>query len=120
MKTDLWQKACAVLLMMLLSLAGWGLWKVEEVNERTIRIEERILIWHTPTTSNTSLYAMPVGMYSEQLSCEQKLEFSQRTMLRAYSQIKNRSYEPALRTLMLGLEDSGLDCKEYQGSLRCE
>ena len=118
MNKDLWQKACAVLLMLLLSLAGWGLWKVNEVNERTIRIEERILIWHTPTSSNAS-NIMLAGSYAKGLSCEQKLEFSQRTMLRAYSQIKNGAYDPALKTIILGLEDSGLTCRESGGSLEC-
>ena len=125
MNKDLWQKACAVLLMLLLSLAGWGLWKVDAVDERTARMEERMLIWHTGTGTASYTPDMAVGslmlasQYSSQLTCGQRLAFSQKTMLRAYTQIKNGAYDPALKTLMVGLEDSGLTCREYKGSLEC-
>jgi len=109
MNKDLWQKACAVLLMLLLSLAGWGLW--------TARMEERMLIWHTGTGTASNI--MFASQYSSQLTCGQRLAFSQKTMLRAYTQIKNGAYDPALKTLMVGLEDSGLTCREYKGSLEC-
>ena len=118
MNKDLWQKACAVLLMLLLSLAGWGLWKVNEVNERTIRIETRMSIWHTATATATST-VMLASQYSKGLTCEQRLDFSQKTMLRVYGQIKSGAYNASLKTLMIGLEDSGLTCREYKGGLEC-
>ena len=87
------------------------------MDERTARMEERMLIWHTGTGTASNI--MFASQYSSQLTCGQRLAFSQKTMLRAYTQIKNGAYDPALKTLMVGLEDSGLTCREYKGSLEC-
>ena len=80
-----------------------------------------MLVWHTGLGSNAmnASNVMLASQYQMELSCEQKLEFAQRTMLRTYSQIKNGAYDPSLKTLMLGLEDTGLICREHRGSLEC-
>ena len=124
MNKDLWQKACAVLLMMILGLAGWGLAKVYDIDIWKAVTEERMATWHTPlnitAAATPASHIMLAGQYSSGLSCEQRLEFAQRTMLRTYSQIKGGAYDPALKTLLLGLEDSGLTCREHKDGLNCE
>jgi len=124
MKTDIWQKACAVLLMLLLSLAGWGLWRVHDLDVWKAVTEQRMTTWHTPINSASvatpASNIMLAGQYQMGLSCEQQLEFAQRTMVRAYSQIKRGAYDPSLKTLLIGLEDSGLSCREHRDSLECE
>ena len=113
MKNELWQKACAALLMLILSLAGWGLWKVNEVNERTIRIETKMEIWHTDIGGDNT--AMMVAAPPQQ-----QLQFAQRSMVRAFNQIMARDYSPALKTLRVGLEETGLHCRVDGDYLRCE
>ena len=118
-----WDKVCAYLAILLVGLAAWGLSKVYEVDVKTETMSARMSIWHTPVkTAGVTLpasHAMLASQYSKGLTCEQRLDFSQKTMLRAYTQIKNGAYDPALKTLMVGLEDSGLTCREYKGSLEC-
>ena len=124
MNTDMWQKACAAMLAILIGIAGWGLAKVYDIDIWKAVTEERMATWHTPL--NTASAATPAShimfasQYSSGLSCEQRLEFAQRTMVRAYSQIKHGAYDPSLKTLLLGLEDSGLTCREHKGGLECE
>ena len=111
-----WEKLACALLAAALLLAGWGLWKVDIVDDRTARIETAIGIYHQKVGAPDAMQAGRFVGYS----CEERLDFLQLSSLKAYNSIKQRDYDAALRTIMLGLDESGLHCKEHRGSLRCE
>ena len=124
-----WEKVACALLAGAFLLAGGALAKIYAIdisyNVWKAVTEQRMATWHVtaPTLSSNSAspasHVMLASQYSKGLTCEQRLDFSQKTMLRVYGQIKSGAYDPALKTLMIGLEDSGLTCREYKGGLEC-
>jgi hypothetical protein len=113
MNESFWQKACVGLLILLVGLAGWGLKKVYDVDMRTGRMEERMLAWHTPL--GTATPAIQLAQYEKQMSPAQRVEFAQRSMVKAVKEIMRGEEDKALKTLLLALEDTGLRCQPGRG-----
>ena len=124
MNTDMWQKACAFLLVLLLSLAGWGLWEVHALGITCERIETKMTIWHAPMGGAVGTHGDEIitgimltgGRYDPQM----QIEFAQRAMVTTYNAIKRKQYDTALKTLLVGLEETGLTCREHKDGLNCE
>ena len=95
-----WEKLACALLAGTFLLAGWGLAKVYNIDIWKAVMTERITTWHTPVkiagVATPASHVMLASQYSKGLTCEQRLDFSQKTMLRVYGQIKSGAYDPAL------------------------
>lgn len=101
-----------------LALGSWALYEITEMNERLARIETKIDIWHTPMPKPTVSTAMLVA--SPPTDPRQQIAFAQRTMVKAANQILTNETGAALKTLVVGLEETGLICRIYRDTMQCE
>jgi hypothetical protein len=125
---NLWVKvalgACSTLLTVVLALSGWGLNKVYEVDRKVDHIDNLITIWTTPVPRppnfrdpaiRPAVY-YPAGEYRG----AQGADFAQKSMYLAASQLLQKDTDGALKTLLLGLEATGLKCVPAGDHLDCK
>lgn len=126
---DIWVKAACAAFVLLTTLAGWGLKKTYEIDIKITRVETKLDIWTTPLPrpspvgvsedertygpkGNVQFVAMP---YKQQ----QSIDFSQKAMVRAADQILQKDLDGAVKTLVIGLEGTGLSCTIASDHLEC-
>ena len=125
MSENIWPKAASAAFALLALLAGWGLNKVYEVDQKVTRIETKLDIWTTPTIHPQAslsrlrrddgiiLTAMPYR-------AEQGEQFLQKAMVRACDQILRKDPEGALKTLLVGLDGVGIVCVPTGDHVECQ
>jgi hypothetical protein len=119
MKDNIWAKAATGAFGLLAVLAGWGLNEVYNVKMNVVRIETKLDIWMTPTprpaTSARLLLASSMPLRGAPAT-----EFAQKSMLRAADQILHKDCDGALKTLFVGLDQTGLLCWPAGETVECK
>ena len=124
MNESLWTKAAISAFSLLIVLAGWGLNKVYEVDQKVTRIEVKLDIWTTPTSHPQPhidgalrrggiIYA---GMPYKAAQAEQ---FTEKAMVRACDLILQKNPEAALKTLLVALDGIGIECSPAGDHVEC-
>jgi hypothetical protein len=114
----MWSKAAAAAFVMLTGIAGWGLKKVYDVDIRVTRIDAKLEIWMTPERAeyDEASYGIVLAGYSPQ----QSAEFARKAMVRAANQLLVKDTDGALKTLLIGLDETGLRCSPVGDHLECK
>src|SRR3990172_5286954 len=124
MSENIWAKAAAGAFALLALIATWGVKKVYEVDIKVTRIEAKLDIWTTPLAAPPGdRSALDDGfgltLISAPYQRQQGLDFAQRSMVRAAEQILQNDAKAALKTLLIGLEETGLRCVPVKDHLEC-
>lgn len=125
MNENIWPKAASAAFAMLAVLAGWGLNKVYEVDQKVTRIETKLDIWttptiHPPTISTRRRTHDDIILAAMSYRSEQGDQFLQKSMVRACDQILQKDLDEALKTLLVGLEGVGIICTPSGDHVECQ
>ena len=123
---NLWPKlAVGLVVLVLLPLGGWNLSETYDIRQVVTRIDAKLEIWMTtPRAANernrqrTDYYDAEL-LLASQYKGQQGLDFAQRSMVRAADQILQSDAKAALKTLLIGLEETGLRCTPAKDHLEC-
>jgi len=126
---NLWPKlAVGLVVLVLLPLGGWNLSETYDIRQVVTRIDAKLEIWMTtPRGASEDQGSIPwVSDYydaklllASQYRGQQGLDFAQRSMVRAADQILQKDPAGALKTLLIGLDETGLRCSPAGDHLEC-
>jgi hypothetical protein len=134
MTDNLWVKAAGAAFALLTGIASWGLLRTVDVKDQVVTVSGRVDVLDTRLEIWTTMVGKPmlkpavlrrearepdVYYASAPYQGDKAALFAQKAMVAAAEQILRNDAEGALKTLIVGLDATGLSCVPSGDHLEC-